>query len=208
MDADLALLERWRGGDLRAGDDLFRRYMPEVLRFFERKAGARAEDLTQQTFLDCLKSLKQFQGLSSFRTYLFAIARNELFGYFRREANRADIDFAVSSIADLGASMSSPSSHLERVRESRRLHDALARLPLEQQILLEYHYWYGVDASGLSEMLGLSPGNVRVRLLRARRALRKLLEEPASADEVAGDDPLTMSLVALRGEDEVAPVDQ
>jgi len=203
MDPDLALLERWRAGDLSAGGDLFRRHMPDVLRFFEHKAGTKAEDLTQQTFLDCVKALHQFRGHSSFRTYLFAIARNALFRYLRRESNREAIDFEGTSIAELGAAMTSPSSRLERARQGQRLHTALALLPVEQQLLLEYHYWYELDAAALGEIFQVPAGTIRVRLLRARNALRKRLEEAAPGDS-APDDPITRSLIASKPEDEAA----
>ena len=50
---DFELLERWRGGDLDAGNVLFERHFAGVYRFFARKTTGDAADLVQKTFLAC-----------------------------------------------------------------------------------------------------------------------------------------------------------
>ena len=205
VDGDLAFLERWRGGDKQAGEDLFGRHFAGILRFFEGKAGAKAEDLAQQTFLECVKARNQFRGDSSFRTYLYAIARNQLYGHLRRELNAVPIDFDVSSIGELGATGTSPSSRLDRARERGRLHEALTRLPAEQQLLLEYHYWHDLDAAALGEIFEVPAGTIRVRLLRARKALRDQLALLPAANVPEAEDRLTTSLVELDREELLSP---
>src|SRR5262245_5534947 len=106
MDADLALLERWRQGDRRAGEDLFARHLAEVYRFFEHKVGSDAEDLAQRTFLACTAARDQFRGQSTFRTYLFTIARHELHGYLRKLPRGERVDLDSTSIAELVTSLS------------------------------------------------------------------------------------------------------
>jgi RNA polymerase sigma factor (sigma-70 family) len=202
MDPDIALLERWRTGDKRAGEELFGRHFSQVFRFFDGKVGARAEDLTQQTFLACLKSRDRFRAESSFRTYLFGIVWNELRHYLRREAKVDHIDFDQSSLSELTAMMTSPTSGIDRQRETRRLHEALAQLPVAQQILLEYHYWHDLDAEALADLFGVPAGTIRTRLTRARQALRERIERTGApgALEDAGD-ALASSLIASEEED-------
>jgi RNA polymerase sigma-70 factor (ECF subfamily) len=208
MGGDGELLERWRAGEKAAGEELFRRHFADVLRFFDNKVWSKAEDLTQQTFLECLRSQHRFRGDSSFRTYLFAIAWNQLRHHFRRELNDVQVDFDSSSIAELAASMTSPPSAIDRTRRARRVHQALAQLPVAQQTLLELHYWQGLEAADLSEVFAVPAGAIRVRLLRARNALRDQLAGLNSANgsqsEVGEDDlddPLTESLNRLAVED-------
>jgi RNA polymerase sigma factor (sigma-70 family) len=207
VDPDLDFLRRWQAGDKRAGEDLFHRHFADILRFFENKVWSKAEDLTQQTFVECVASRDRFRGESTFRTFLFAIAWNQLRHHFRRELKEENLDFEVSSLSDLVASTTSPSGKLDRHRRHRQIHDALARLPLSQQTLLELHYWQGLDAAALAEVFGVAAGSIRVRLLRARNALRAQLEHAAAgespADEV--DDPLATSLLALEAEDRRGP---
>jgi len=199
MDPDLELLERWREGDRKAGEELFRRHFASVYRFFHHKAGDEAEDLTQRTFLACAASRDRFRGQSSFRTYLFAIARNELYTYLRGLPRAEHVDFEVISIAELRPS---PSSNVRRSEEAEQLRAALDELPVEQQLLLELHYWHELDAEALGEVFGLNAGAIRVRLVRARRALRdRMARRDPSAMARPTRDRMTTSLRELAVED-------
>jgi RNA polymerase sigma factor (sigma-70 family) len=183
MDPDLVLLERWSRGDREAGQALFTRHFREIYRFFEHKVGASADDLAQRTFLACTSARERFRGVSTFRTFLFGIARNELFLYLRQQASREHVDFDATSIAEL---VTSPGRRPDRSRQVEELRAALAELPAEQQLLLELHYWHDLDAAALGEMLGAASGTIRVRLLRARRALRDQLLARGGAGALAG----------------------
>ena len=205
MDPDIALLERWRAGDRRAGEELFARHFAQVFRFFDGKVGARAEDLTQQTFLACVKSRDQFRAESTFRTFLFGIVWNELRHYLRREVKLEQIDFDQSSLSELTALMTSPASALDRAREARALHEALAQLPVAQQILLEYHYWHDLDADALAELFGVPAGTIRTRLTRARQALRDRIANTGSNAALAdAGDALVTSLITSEADDKAA----
>lgn len=187
MDPDLELLERWRAGDSRAGQDLFARHFADIYRFFEYKVGADADELAQRTFMACITARDRFRGGSSFRTYLFAIARNQLYTFLRRLPRAEHVDFEQTSVADLVPSLG---SQLGRAREIERLRFALVSLPAEQQLLLELHYWHELDAESLAEVFESTPGAIRVRLLRARRALRAQMAqlELAGGAAAAGED--------------------
>jgi len=182
------MLQRWRDGDRRAGELLCGRHFEAIYRFFEHKLPGEADDLTQQTFLACVKARDQFRGQSTFRTYLYSIARNELYMRLRQIPKFEHVDLEVSSLAEL---VTSPSKRLGKQQELAQIRAALRRLPVEQQLLLEFHYWHDLDAAALAELFEASPGAIRVRLLRARRALRDLL-----GDDPVGDagDRLTSSL--------------
>jgi RNA polymerase sigma-70 factor (ECF subfamily) len=193
VDPDLELFERWRAGEQQAGQDLFARHFQDVYRFFKHKIDRRlevtADDLAQQTFLQCVRARDQFRHTSSFRTYLFAIARNELYQYLRRLPKCEHVDLEVSSLDEV---ISSPSQQLARRQEQDRLVAALRGLPAEQQLLLELHYWHELDAAALGEVFDAQPGAIRVRLHRARLALRRRLEDGAL--DAASTDPLSTSL--------------
>jgi RNA polymerase sigma factor (sigma-70 family) len=193
VDPDLEIFERWSAGDQQAGQDLFARHFQDIYRFFKHKTDRRLDitpdDLAQQTFLQCVRARAQFRRTSSFRTYLFAIARNELYQYIRKLPKCERVDLEVSSLNEV---LSSPSQELHRRQEKDRLIAALRELPAEQQLLLELHYWHELDAAALAEVTGAQPGAIRVRLHRARVALRERLE--AGALDTASTDPLASSL--------------
>jgi RNA polymerase sigma-70 factor (ECF subfamily) len=173
-DPDLRLLERWRAGDRRAGEELFGRHFRDIYRFFEHKAGADADELAQRTFIACVAPREQFRAQSTFRTYMFTVARHELYAYLRRRRPAEPIDFHLSSLADLAPS---PLSQVERSRIVGRLREVMNDMPAEQQLLLELHYWHDLDASALAEVFGAPSGTIRIRLMRARQSLRARMAE-------------------------------
>ena len=184
MDPDRDVLDRWRGGDQAAGRELFSRYFDPLFRFFANKC-EEPDELIQTTFLAIVKSRDQFAGRSSFRTYLFAIARNELYRYIR-ELKRSDLfDPDLSSIAELATSAG---SRLARNVDHQSLFAALRTLPIEQQTLVELHYWEDLDALALGEIFDSPPPTIRVRLSRAREALREAMA--AAGGAMRSDDEL------------------
>jgi RNA polymerase sigma factor (sigma-70 family) len=185
---DLTLLDQWRTGDAGAGEALFQRHFDSIYGFFETKCQTEADELTQATFLACLKARDQFRAQSSFRTYLFTIARHELYRMLRTRQRRDDkLDFELSSIAQL---ISTPGTRLARNQEHRRLLEALQGLPVEQQTLLELHYWEDMDIAALAEVFDAPQATIRTRLHRARKALRDRIE--GSAPPAALQDLETM----------------
>jgi RNA polymerase sigma-70 factor (ECF subfamily) len=197
MDADLLLLERWREGDQRAGRQLFERHFASVYRFFENKCRDEADDLAQRTFLECVRSRDRFAQRSSFRTFLFSIARHELYQRLRKARRDRAVDFEITSIADL---VTTAGTRLARAEQAAQLHAALQSLPTESQLLLEMAYWHDLDPSELAEVFEMPAATVRTKLFRARKALRALLEKEAL--DAAGD-PLASSVSAV--DDEPAP---
>lgn len=175
--SDLALLDRWRSGDAGAGEALFQRHFDSIYGFFETKCEADADELVQSTFLACLRARDQFRKESSFRTYLFTIARHELYRVLRgRQRDGARLDFELSSIAEL---VSTPGTRIARGQEHRQLVFALRSLPVEQQTLLELHYWEDMDIAALAEVFEMPQATIRTRLHRARKALREKMAEKA-----------------------------
>jgi RNA polymerase sigma factor (sigma-70 family) len=172
---DKELLREWRGGDLRAGSELFARHFDELYGFFRNKVDGRdnAEDLVQQTLLTCVRNRDGFRGDSSFRTYLFTIARSRLIDMYRKRG-RGEPEGPVSSLIDPGKS---PSTWFRDDERKRILLGALARLSFEHQLVLELHYVRGFKGPELAEILEIPEGTIRSRLRRARAALEQHMSE-------------------------------
>jgi len=174
MDADLELLERWCAGDKAAGSVLFSRHFADLYRFFERKVTGEPDELVQETFLACVRRRDEFRRQSSFRTFLFAVARFELYAYWRRCARGGQpVDFSEVSLADL---VTTPGTRIARGQDSDRLLGALRTMSLDDQLLLELHYWEELDSDGLAEVFDISPTTSRTRLFRARQVLRERMQ--------------------------------
>lgn len=177
VDVDRDLLDRWRGGEAAKGRELFGRYFDQLHRFFANKVNE-PDELVQATFVALLKAKSQFEGRSSFRTYLFTIARHELYRHLRTLQRERQFEPEVSSIAQIATSAG---GKLARNEEHRRLCAVLRTLPVDQQTLLELHYWEDMDATALAEVFDTPVGTIRVRLHRARVALREAMIASAAA---------------------------
>jgi len=171
---DIALLEKWRNGDASAGEALFQRHFDSIYGFFETKCEAETDELVQATFLACLRARDQFRRESSFRTYLFTIARHELYRVLRnRQRAGQRFDFEASSVAEI---VSTPGTKIARSQEHRRLIEAMQQLPVDQQTLLELHYWEDLGNVELAEIFEVEQATIRTRLHRARKALRDKMD--------------------------------
>lgn len=171
---DLELLEAWRGGDRHAGEQLFERHFDAVARFFRNKVNSGIDDLIQRTFLACVEGKDRFRGEASFRTFLFAVAHNVLGKHYRSKRRHGDrIDFGVTSVHDLAPS---PSVVIAKHREHRVLLQALRRIPLEHQIVLELYYWERQTAAEVAQVLDVPEGTARTRIRRAKQLLEEQMK--------------------------------
>lgn len=177
MSDDTALLEAWRAGDQRAGSELFDRYYLPIRRFFRSKVGDEFEELVQVTFTRCVEGQHRFRGEGQFRSYLFSIAANLLRERLRRSYRGPQFDPDKSSVADL--QMPAPSSVLGARRESTILLEALRRMPINDQIILELFYWEEMKTAAIAQVLGVPHGTARSRLRLARDRLRGHVDELA-----------------------------
>ncbi len=182
MPDDADLFAAWQAGDRAAGSALIERHFDAIARFFAAKVDrTHQDDLIQRTFLACLEAAASFRGQGSFRAFLFGIARNLLFEQYRAKVRDARIepDFAISGIADLAPGVV---TGVEGRAERRRLVQALQRIPLESQILIELYYWEELSVDELAVALAVPPGTIKSRLHRARGQLTE------AADGIEGLD--------------------
>ncbi|MCA9636577.1 MAG: sigma-70 family RNA polymerase sigma factor [Myxococcales bacterium] len=179
MRTDLELLDAWCAGDKGAGDDLICRHFDAICRFFRGKLGDDVEDLIQRTFEVATARRQEIREGTSFRGFLFGVARNLLLDHLRRRYRRGPHDpISECSLADLGTS---PSEAVHRGEREALVQEAIRRVPLDQQIILELAHWEGLSGREIAEALGIPENTVRSRLARARAALRERVEEVRAA---------------------------
>ena len=176
---ELELLACWRSGDRQAGNEILARYFDSVYRFFRRRVPDDADDLSQRTFAKCVKHREAVCKASSFRAYLFSIARRELHQHVQRidRSPEWDLDASISSMVDPG---DSPTTLAVAHQEQKVLLQSLRRIPIDHQILLELHYWEHLSTLELSEALEIPQGTVKTRLRRARSLLEAEIEALAT----------------------------
>jgi RNA polymerase sigma factor (sigma-70 family) len=184
---DGELLAQWSAGSRVAGNELIERHFDVVHRFFRNKVGSDIEDLMQQTFLACVEARARYQGQASFKTFLLAIARNQLFTHYSKR-RREVLDFTLTSVHDLGTS---PTGVLARREDELLLSEALRRVPLDAQVVLELAYWEGLDGAEIAQVLEVPLNTAYSRLRRAKIALlerlRELAPDRVDLDQVVGE---------------------
>lgn len=183
MGDDAALFAAWQQGDRAAGEALIERHFDAIDRFFATKVGDGGDDLVQRTFLACAEAGARYRGDTSFRAFLFGIARNVLFEFIRGKARHgvAPADLGQSAIVDLAPGVATLANHRA---DQRQLVNALRTLPLELQVLLELYYWEELGVDELAEVLEVPPGTIKSRLHRARRLLAEAMAEaPPEGDD-------------------------
>lgn len=173
MESDPDLFRAWQGGDRRAGSTLFSRHFEAIYRFFRNKLDGDIEDLVQRTFVACVEGRERFRGESTFRTYLFAVAHNLLRDHLRRRMRRPQpVDLDEISAVEAGAS---PLSVLAARVEERVLLEALRRIPMGSQVILELYYWEKLTGAELGSVLGVVEDTARSRLRKAKRQLEEVI---------------------------------
>jgi len=145
---------------------------------------ADAEDVAQEAFLKAFRALRSFRRESQFSTWLFRIAINEARMRLRKRRevslesffpdDEEDGDYTPTLLRDW---REIPSEALLREETRRIVRESIAALPERYREIITLRDVNGLTIAQASEALGISIGNTKVRLLRARLVLRDLFVE-------------------------------
>lgn len=184
--SDAQLIERWSAGDSAAGRTLLDRYLPTLRSFFRNRARDESEDLIQQTFLCCVEARERFRGDASVRTFILAIARNQLFRYYRTSGRHRQL----AQMLPGPEGVPPPSERLMRHEDQQALGAALRSVPRDMQVALELAYWEELAAPEIALRLDIPLGTVYSRLRRARELLRERLNAAEPPEVADAPEPL------------------
>ena len=188
VDDDLALVARTRAGDAEAIVALYNRYVKEVFGFAYNQLGRSqdAEDVTSETFLRFVRRLEDFDGRSSLRTWLYAIARNCVRDHWRRQQRRPDtVELDLSRLGDAPEVAADAPTADPRVTALGRA--VLERLPERHRRVLTLRILDGRSIRDTAEEMGLREGNVKVLQHRALARAAAVAEELLAAHGAAVD---------------------
>lgn len=166
LDNDLVV--RAAGGDTVAFEQLYRRHVRRVHGAIWRLVGgnqARAEELTQDAFVNAWKALPQFRFQSAFGTWLHRLAVNTALMHLRARSGGEDreVDDAPLEHVAAGGPRAGLGLDLER---------AVARLPPRARAVLVLHDVEGWKHNEIAVELGMAVGTSKAQLHRARTLLR------------------------------------
>ncbi|MEM9929495.1 MAG: RNA polymerase sigma factor [Bacteroidota bacterium] len=172
MRTDEDIMKAVANGDLQQLGELYQRYRRPVYGFLLKRVNAsvKAEDLLQTTFERVIKYRSSFREGSSFRSWLFTIARNAMLDGLKHESR-----LPIKNGVDLGTlPLLTPSaaSEWEKRETSCQSRAALAALPDGYREVVDLAWKRGLKYAEIAEVLGLSEANVKVRIHRATKQLR------------------------------------
>ncbi len=166
--------QRLVAGDQSAWIDASMHLWKPVRRFFLNKVGDDADELAQQTFTRLQEKRERYEGRGSPRAFVMGIARLILLEHFRERRRDPALRIEDVSVAEIAPR---PSSVLVARLEQRLVLEALRRLTLDHQIVLELYYWEDMTDPEIAAVLDINENTVRGRRTRARERMRELLAE-------------------------------
>ena len=174
------LVARARQGEMQAWGALYQAYFPRIYRhvrfMFGSQAGA--EDLVQESFARALVRLPEFDGRSSFSTWLHGIAVNVVRNHWRARRNTENAHERLRNINAAREAAMSPAidhAHLCK-RKAEVVYAILETLPEHIREAFILRDLEGCSPGEAAARLGISPGNLSVRASRARERIRRELE--------------------------------
>lgn len=144
-----------------------------------------AEDLSHEVYVRVLKSYDRFQGKSSEKTWLFAIAKNVAIDYFRKHAVRTSHTFNAFEweTEQLISPAKSPEHFLELNDELSELLNALEQCTGDQKMVIIMRFLQELSIAETAEILNWSEGKVKTTQHRAIQNLRKILSSRKEASQ-------------------------
>lgn len=147
----------------------YEEFVDSLFTFFYYRIGRNrmlAEDLTAETFMKALEHFSSFDTSRSFKSWIFTIARRHLIDHYRAHRPTTSIDDAEP--------IPSPSflKELSIKMDTERVLEKLDTLPVDDRELIIMRYVTGLEPQEMADILGKTPGSVRVALHRALQSLR------------------------------------
>ena len=195
---DRELVEKAKQGDQSAFEQLVLENQNRAYSLALRLIGDREEaaDLAQEAFVRACQGLEQFQGGSSFATWVYRLTTNVCIDYLRKKKRREAVE-PVVSLDDPDSGWAEPflweqdpQRLLEQSERGRALAQGLDRLPDWQREILVLRELSGLSYQEIGEKLDLDLGTVKSRIARARMNLRKILLEDGNFFEHRPSKPL------------------
>ena len=176
------LLASAKRGQDAAFAELCQPYAEKILRATYRITKNRedAEDAVQDSFLKAFLHIEQFDGRSSFSTWLTRIAINSALMTMRKRRNFSEIPVedpgdsgAIGWCQEIADSAPNPEKHFLAQERERLVQKAIRSLRPSIRGVLEMHHLQDYSLVEIARVMGISVGAVKGRLVHARKALRR-----------------------------------
>lgn len=165
------MIEQLQAGDPDAIAALYHRYAPSIHATAFRLMGtvADAEDVVHDVFVGLPRALRTFEGRGSLEGWLRKVATRSCLMRLRQRRNRGEITMGPT----WSGKFTEPAAVIDRLALER----ALAALPDHFRVIVVLKEVEGYSHDEIGTMMGITARNSMIRLHRARKLLKRLLEE-------------------------------
>ena len=187
-DTDSGLVERARRGDVRAYEELVRRYQDVAFRLAYTILGSaeEAEDATQEGFVRAHHALDRFRRGAPLRPWLLTIVANVARSRRAAAARRPTLTLQAAATHPSDDSAQSPETVALVAEQHRELLGAVNALRIDDRRVIAYRYFLDLSEAEMAAVLGCARGTVKSRLSRALGRLRQQLVAGAPAPGEGG----------------------
>jgi len=197
-DSESTLIDRCRGGDAEAWDELFDRYHPATARFVAQRfpdcTPEDIEEICQEVFLSVIRNLQSFHGGSQFQTWLFRIAANKARDYRQRQratkrgSGQAPLSLQAEDsesglTVDPPGTAPAPDLALLNAEQIGLVHQALDQLDPPCHEIIQLRYFGDLSYEEISRALDLNPKTVSSRLSKCLDRLELVARKIFSGDK-------------------------
>jgi len=186
--SDEQIIHLINNGDEDAFGILYRRHFNLLKLFISSRFKLsiyESEDIAQKAFLKAYKSISNFRGESSFKTWLYKIARNVSIDFLKKPYKDKEIaiqsELEVENFFSNISTQENPSSCLEEKDENKNLASLIKKvrgnLSKEQNRLFELYFIKQNSYKELSKKINVPIGTVMSRLFYLRKKVKPILEE-------------------------------
>ncbi len=172
------LISECIAGNQAAIEMLVRQYETGVFKLALSIVGdeADANEITQETFIAALKSLRTYQERKTFKAWLFTIALNLSRSHLRKRKIIERLKGTVSSIFRIETQkLSSPEDDVIRTEKEQTIWNELNQLDERHRTAVVLRYFHELPIAEIAEIMGINEGTVHSRLHTARERLRDAL---------------------------------
>jgi RNA polymerase sigma factor (sigma-70 family) len=173
-ETDENLMQAVRDGDVTKLGLLFDRHHRALFDFFARMtgSGAVADDLVQDVFFRMLKYRGTFRDESRFKGWMFHIARNARFDYYKK--HKAETLMPEDGAENVESRTPSPGRELEQEEQTALLEQALFKLDAEKREVLVLSRYQDMKYDQIAELMECEVGTIKTRVHRALKELRQI----------------------------------
>lgn len=158
---------------------LYQKYKSPIFSYIYYLVGDQmaAEEICQDVFLKVYLNIAKFEGRSSFKTWIYRIAKNTYIDYIRSRNKEVDVDELDSLVRDVADKKMGPEDHAVNNERKEFIEKTLDKVSDKYRTLLILRDMQNLSYKEISEITEMELNTVKVGIYRARREFQKIYQE-------------------------------